>query len=61
MAIESDKLTEEFTIRIPEITKNLIKQLDSQQKKRLNEAILVTMARALHDAKFDPSKYLKSD
>ena len=55
-----DKLEINFTLRIPEITKGHIDRLSSEMKKKLNNRILLTMARTLHEADFDPRKYLKS-
>ena len=59
LSIEMDKKLETISVRVPSITKNKVDQLSATQKKALNEAILVTIARAIHDAEFDPSKYLK--
>lgn len=59
LSIETDKLEAEFTLRIPEVTKRKIKELDPTTKKSLNEEILLAIARVLHRAAFDPSKYLK--
>jgi len=55
-----DKLTEMFSIRIPEILKVEIDRLSPQAKKDLNAAVLVTIAKIIHDSKFDPFIYLKS-
>lgn len=57
--IELDKLTETFSLRIPEITKHMIDNLSKADKTRLNEAIILTIARILHDSKFDAQLYLK--
>ena len=59
--IETDKLTAEYSLRIPEITKNLIDMLTKSQKSKLNERLLITIAKQLHDARFDPNHYLKID
>jgi hypothetical protein len=56
--LEMDKLTEEFTLRIPSVTKLGIDRLPKHFKRRLNERILVTMAHVLHEAAFDPRRYL---
>ena len=56
-----DKLTEQYTLKIPAITKELIDKLSGEIpdfKKRLNVAILMTMAEEIHKAKFDPAMYL---
>jgi len=59
LSIEMDKKLETISFRVPGITKSKVEKLSAQQKKALNEALLVTTARAIHDAEFDPSKYLK--
>jgi hypothetical protein len=56
--LEMDKLTEEFTLRIPSVTKIGIDRLPKHFKRRLNERILVAMAHVLHEAAFDPRRYL---
>jgi len=61
MTMEIDKLTESYTLRIPEVTKAKTDRLSSSWKKKLNEAILLTIARTLHDADFKPSLYLKGE
>lgn len=43
--ITMDKLTETYTLRIPEITKIEIDKLSTPLKRKLNEEILMTMAR----------------
>ena len=59
--LEMDKLTEEFTLRIPSVTKLGIDRLPKHFKRRLNERILVAMARVLHEAAFDPRRYLLAE
>jgi len=59
LSIETDKLTESFAMRIPEITKRKLDKLSPKDKKSLNEALLITIARVLHEADFAPGKYLK--
>ena len=56
---EIDKLTETFSLRIPEITKHHIDKLSKAEKVRLNEAVLLTIAKCLHESKFDARLYLK--
>jgi hypothetical protein len=56
--LETDKLTEEFTLRIPAITKIGIDKLPKHFKRRLNERTLITIAQSLHEAAFDPRRYL---
>lgn len=56
-----DKLTEQYTIRVPAILKKQIDQLPMQHKRRLTEAILVAMAKVCHEAAFDPTVYLNEE
>lgn len=57
--IECDKLTETFSLRIPEITKHMIEGMSKADKNKLNEAILLTIARTIHESKFEARLYLK--
>ena len=59
--LETDKLTEEYTLRIPEITKYKINKMTKQQRRSLNERLLIEMAKSCHWADFDPCQYLRSD
>jgi hypothetical protein len=59
--LETDKLTDEFTLRIPTVTKIGIDRLPKHFKRRLNDRILVTMAQVLHEAAFDPRRYLVTE
>jgi len=59
--LETDKLTEEFTLRIPSVTKIGIDRLPKHFKRRLNERLLITMAQVLHEAAFDPRRYLVTE
>jgi hypothetical protein len=52
-----DKLTELYSIRIPEILKAHIDKLSPRRRKALNDAVLIAMARVVHEARFD-SDYL---
>ena len=56
-----DKLTEHYMIRIPEIVKINIEKLPPTLKKKLNQEILITMARIIHESKFDARLYLSSE
>lgn len=58
--LETDKLMESFSLRIPEITKHMIDELTPNWKRRMNEEILLAIARVLHESRFDASVYLKS-
>jgi len=55
-----DKLTELYSIRIPEVLKIQVDRLSSPWRKRLNDAILITMAKVVADANFDPHLHLTS-
>ena len=55
-----DKLTEMFSIRIPEVLKTEIDRLSVQARKDLNDAVLIAMTKVVHLSKFDPNDYLKS-
>jgi hypothetical protein len=59
--LATDKLTEQFMIRIPEITKTGLDKLTPTLKKKLNHEILILMARIIHESKFDPRLYLSSE
>lgn len=56
---DTDKLTEIYTQRIPEITKAHIQQLPDHLKHKLHNEILLVMAKIIHESRFDPSLYLK--
>lgn len=56
-----DKRTETYALRIPEITKAKTDRLSAAWKQKLNDALLLTIARILHESEFDPSVYLKSE
>lgn len=56
-----DKCTEQFTLRIPEILKCDLDKLTKAQKTDLIQKIILVMARAVHDSKFDPELYVKSN
>lgn len=58
--VKIDKLTEPFSMRIPEITKTLLENLTAEQKKSLHNAMLLIIAKHLHDSTFDPSLYLST-
>lgn len=58
--ITMDKLTETYTLRIPEITKIEIDKLSTPLKRKLNEEILLTMAKIIHEGKFNAQLYLRT-
>ena len=55
-----DKLDETFTFRLPEATKKHIEKLPTDLKKKLNIKLLLSVAEILHEADFDPRKYLST-
>ncbi len=59
--LQIGKLSATFTMRIPEPTKDSLDKLNSSFKKKLNEELLLVMARILHEAAFDPSVYLRDE
>ena len=61
MNLDTDKRIADFSIRIPEYTKTLLDKLTKHQKSKLNDQILITLAKALHASKFEPEEYLKED
>jgi hypothetical protein len=61
LSVATDKLTEQYMIRIPEITKAAIDKLPPTLKKKMNQDILILMARAIHESKFEPRLYLSSE
>ena len=61
MPLDTDARISDFSLRIPEITKINLDKLTKHQKSRLNDQILITMAKAIHDAKFEAEAYLKED
>ncbi|HUS98856.1 MAG TPA: hypothetical protein VMY59_00865 [Candidatus Thermoplasmatota archaeon] len=58
--IETDKLTETYTLRLPEVLKVDVDRLPSILKKKMHHRILIVMAEAVHESKFDPNIYLKT-
>jgi len=59
--VEMDKRDSIFQIRIPTVTKDYLDKLSTKQKSELNEKILITIAKAIHMANFDPKLYLASE
>jgi hypothetical protein len=58
MSAEREKLTETFSMKITTRLKTGYDQLNAAQKFRLQERLKYEMARAIHEALFDPKKYL---
>ncbi|MFH2073927.1 MAG: hypothetical protein ABIJ57_01080 [Pseudomonadota bacterium] len=61
MLEQIDKLTEQYTIRVPEVLKKQIDKMPTSHKRRLTEAILVAMAKVVHESRFDPLVYLNEE
>jgi hypothetical protein len=59
--LETDKLTAEFSIRIPEITSEKIRALPKAWKKELNVRLLRVMDQTIHEASYVPGKYLRTE
>ena len=58
--LTTDKLFESFSLRIPTITKEHLEKMPKKFKKKLNEEIMLVMARVIHESRFDPSDYLST-
>ncbi len=56
--IEIDKLTEQYTLKIPEVLKVGLSSLSPEAKKNLNYQLMLRMAKAVHESKFNPELYL---
>lgn len=56
-----DKCTEVFNIRIPEITKKNLDSLPQYLKSKLKDLILNDMELIIHESKFKPGQYLKTN
>jgi hypothetical protein len=60
MHIETDKLTEQYTLKVPEVLKVGLSSLSPEDRKKLNLKLMVTMAAAIHESRFNPEFYLTS-
>lgn len=58
MDIEVDKLTEQYTLKIPEVLKVGVSSLPPNEKKQLNLKLMIDIAKAIHNNKFKPETYL---
>ena len=58
--VDIDKLTEQYTMKIPEILKVQLDKLSAPSKSELKMDIMYVMARHLHKNNFDPEQYLSS-
>jgi hypothetical protein len=55
----SEKLTEIYSLRIPEHLKEMVERLDIEQRHALNTNIRTEIAKAIHASKFDAKVYLE--
>jgi hypothetical protein len=58
--LDSDKLLEVYTQRIPECLKKRLSKLSPDEKMQLSRRVLVVLAKACHDHEFDPNLYLNT-
>jgi hypothetical protein len=58
MHIETDKLVEQYTLKVPEVLKVGLSSLSPEQRKNLNLRLMVEMAKAIHESRFIPEQYL---
>ena len=58
MHIEIDKLTEQYTLKIPEVLKVGLSSISPDERKKLNLRLMIEMAKAIQDARFNPAFYL---
>ena len=56
-----DKLDETLTIRLPSDLKILFRKLPIEKKHEVEHRIRLVIARACHDAKFNPHDYYLGD
>jgi len=59
MHIETDKLTEQYTMKIPEILKVGMSSLTPDQRKKMNLRLMVEIAKSIHESRFNPESYLR--
>lgn len=57
---DPDKLDEVFPVRVPEILKHELDKLTPPQKTELVDHLRNVMSKHVHNAKFNPAKYLSS-
>ncbi|MBF0345597.1 MAG: hypothetical protein HQL06_15385 [Nitrospirae bacterium] len=55
------KRTENYSIKLPKVTKDHLDRVPLQYKSLLNNEILLTMARFLYKFDFNASPYLRDD
>lgn len=60
LELETDKLHGNYALRIPLITQDLIEKLPKKFKKKLNKEIMLSMARIIHESRFEPTEYLST-
>ena len=59
MHIELDKLTEQYTLKIPEVLKVGMSSLTPDQRKKMNLRLMVEIAKSIHESRFNPESYLR--
>ena len=59
--LQMDKCTELYSMRIPEVLKVHLDKLTSREKNRLKQKLMLDMAKAVHESRFDPDTYLSSN
>ncbi len=60
MTLEVDKLTEQFSMKIPEVLKVGLSSLSPDQRKKVNLRLMVEIAKVIHESRFNPETYLTS-
>lgn len=58
---EIGKRTETYTFRMPENLHFHVIKMTPHWKRRLADALLITVAKVVHESEFDPMFYLKDD
>lgn len=53
-----EKLTEVYTLKVPEMLKGMVDRLNPELKTKMNHEIRIIMAKIVHESKFRPEDYL---
>jgi hypothetical protein len=59
--MQTEKLTETYTLRISPTLKEMLDALNTEQKHDLNHRLRIEIARAIHNSKFSPDVYLSEE
>jgi len=59
--IDIDKKDDTISFRISIFTKSLVDKMPQKYRRKMNDEVLVTIAKVIHESKFDPNLYLKSE